>query len=325
MTKQAVQRDPAIELYRMLLMLGIVTLHTLQCAGLGFSPLARWVEFCVDGFVFISGWYGIRFEWKKVVRLYGLALWCSAIYAAVRWVCFESAPWSVGAYLDEVVHRAEAYWFVNAYVVLMCLTPIINAPFESRKSRRVFVPFLFAVFGWSFAAMVPGLKAWVPAPTGFGSHTFLTLSGVYVIARIARIGKWDDKLQTWHLMLVLAVLSALAVCNLNKYNSPVAVMLGWTLFALFSRIKFASEHGMVIKIILQLSPSMLAVYLLHGCGADFLFVKSALVYFADPKLACLIAIPLIFFACAAIDLLRRQILIVFKTMIRIWPDLSRSR
>ena len=308
-------RNPAIELYRIALMLGIVALHTLQCAELGFSPLARWVEFCVDGFVFISGWYGIKFGWTKLLRLYGLALWCSAVYAIARRICLEPGPLAFGGLISEIVHRAGGYWFVNAYAVLMCFAPIVNAAFEARQTRRIFVPILFVAFGWSFACMVPGVKGWLPAAAGFGSHTVGTLLGVYVVARMARLDRWDEKLSGWQLVLMLALLSALAVCNLNKYNSPVAVLLGGVLFILFGRLRM-DKTSRLSALILKVSPSMLAVYLLHGCGADFVFVRSLLSRFESPWLSVLIGISAIFATCVLIDLLRRLTLAMTEVLWR---------
>lgn len=303
-------RNPSIELYRACLMLGIVTLHTCQCAKLGFSPLARWVEFCVDGFVFISGWYGIRFRWTKIARLYGLAFYCSMLYALGRWCFLDSAPWSTGAFLVEVVHRTFAYWFVNAYVVLMCFAPVVDAALQSHASRKAFVPLLTVVFVWSFACIVPGLKGWLPQPAGFGAHTFLTLLGVYVVARIACLDRWLERFSTRRLLAMLLILSLLAVCNLNKYNSPVAVLLGGTLFALFSRIppSYLSSAG---RAMLFLSPSLLSVYLLHGSGADYAFLRVAVSRFSNPWLAVAVTVPLVFFACILCDMARRALRFLF--------------
>jgi len=297
-------RNPSIELYHVLLMFGIVSLHTLCAAGLGFSPLARWLAFCVDGFVFISGWYGIKFGWMKVAKLYGLTLWCAAIVAFARWTFFENVPWSTTAFGTTVIKSVGGYWFVNAYIVLMCFAPIVNAALESKQTRKIFIPILLVIFGWSFVCDVPRIGPWIPGVSGFGSHTFFTLLGVYIVARIARLDHWDEKLSTKNLIVAIVILSLLAFCNLNKYNSPVAVLLGGTLFVLFSRMTFFSSMGGVLSALITLiAPSMLAVYLLHG--GDFVFIRWGLSHFHNPWGAYAIVASAVFAVCVGLDLLRR--------------------
>lgn len=217
------KRDVGVELHRCLMMLGIVALHTCQCAGRGCSPFCRWIEFCVDGFVFISGWYGIKFDWRKVARVYALALLYSAFYIFILTGSGDAT---------DVVKAAGWYWFINAYVMLMCIAPIVNEGLEmlrgecARRVLPVVLPLFVAVFGWSFLSVVPGVGAWVPYVAGFGSHTFLTLLGVYVVARLLRFYDFGQKLKTRYLLIALGLLSMLAFLNLNKYNSPVAVSMG---------------------------------------------------------------------------------------------------
>ena len=74
------KREESIEAFRVLLMLGICLLHVCgtQC-GHPTQWLANMLYWCVPGFVFISGWFGMRFSLKKIIRLYGLALYAALI------------------------------------------------------------------------------------------------------------------------------------------------------------------------------------------------------------------------------------------------------
>lgn len=82
-------RNASIELLRLLLMLGICALHA-SCQGKfstrGFPT--NILQVCVPCFVFISGYYGIRFSWKKVVNLYFIAMMATLIapMAGVWWL-----------------------------------------------------------------------------------------------------------------------------------------------------------------------------------------------------------------------------------------------
>jgi len=68
---QVKSRNPGLELYRALLMLGIVAYHVLgQLRPFG-RGLENVCDTCVVGFVLISGWFGVRFSWSKAARLVG--------------------------------------------------------------------------------------------------------------------------------------------------------------------------------------------------------------------------------------------------------------
>ena len=84
-TKKATMRDGNVELFRVLLTFGIVWLHSI---GFGMPGKEEWLRSmllpCVVGFVFISGWYGVRFSFKKIVRLYGVVGYAILIGSLVR-------------------------------------------------------------------------------------------------------------------------------------------------------------------------------------------------------------------------------------------------
>ena len=75
------KRNPAIELFRVLLMFGICLLHVQTAAGGG--RLTSVLVSCVPGFVMISGWFGIHFSWRKIFMLYGVAVYASLVIPLV--------------------------------------------------------------------------------------------------------------------------------------------------------------------------------------------------------------------------------------------------
>lgn len=302
-----IKRDIGIELYRCLLMVGIVALHTFQCAGYGFSSFCRWIEFCVDGFVFISGWYGVQFGWKKVAKLFSLALFYSAIYSLLT-------PYSGG--LGVIIKAAGNYWFVNAYVMLMCFAPIVNECMERLRGEdvgrvlAVVAPLLVAVFCWSFCCGVPGVREWIPYAHGFGSHSFLTMLGVYVAARLARMFELDKTVPTRFLWVLIGVLSVLAFLNLNKYNSPVAVLMGAACFLLMKRLTMGEGNISRIfeDIVLSVSPCMISVYLIHSCRSDFVIVKRLLAIWEGSLIGAILTVLIVFSGSVIIDLVRRLLM-----------------
>lgn len=76
-------RDARIELYRICLMIGIVFLHVGYMTTGSFSWQNNIFRWCVDGFVLISGYFGVRFSLKKVVRLYAVYIFVSIMAQTV--------------------------------------------------------------------------------------------------------------------------------------------------------------------------------------------------------------------------------------------------
>lgn len=71
------KRNPSIELYRCFLVYGICLLHTIG-NSLGEDLWASsCLMFCVDGFIVISGYFAIRFSWKKIAMLELTGIWCA--------------------------------------------------------------------------------------------------------------------------------------------------------------------------------------------------------------------------------------------------------
>ena len=144
------KRNPSIELYRILLMFGICWLHCL-CQGAWCGMWPRWVlSACVPGFVFISGYFGVKFSVSKALRLYSVPIYASLLAP------FVGGAFLHGCYWKEVVrvwHADGGFWFVHAYVILTILAPLINKFFENvsvcqgrRELIRVLLPLSFLVF-----------------------------------------------------------------------------------------------------------------------------------------------------------------------------------
>lgn len=79
------KRDCSIELYRVILMFGIVLLHTVGKGDVRAPWIGCLLKFCVTGFVFISGYFGIKFSWGKIGRLYAVAAFCALAGAVAQW------------------------------------------------------------------------------------------------------------------------------------------------------------------------------------------------------------------------------------------------
>ncbi len=143
---------------------------------------------CVDIFICISGWFGIKPNMKSISNfLFQCFFFLIGIYVifvlsgrseisveGFKW-CFVLTRWN---------------WFIKAYLVLYILSPVLNAFVES-ASRRVFrntLLFYFVfqtIYGWYFEDSTTFFQ---------GGYSPLSFIGFYLLMRYIRL--YDEKLKS---------------------------------------------------------------------------------------------------------------------------------
>ena len=106
---------------------------------------------------------------------------------------------------------------------------------------------------------MPVIGKYLPTPSGFGTHTFLMMVGVYLAARLCRIYRIDERIGIKTLVAIIAISGALCAVGFSHYDSPVSFVFMASMFFVFKRMQF----GVVGRLAVLLSPSMLSVYLIH--------------------------------------------------------------
>ena len=121
----SMRRDVSIELLRCCMML-LIVLHHCCLFGVHKHPavggLSASTLFAVDVFVLISGWYGVRFSEKKVLKLLEQGVFAVLFVGLIAGL--TGAGWDF---------RFSLGWFGNAYLALLCVSPIINAGIDSLR------------------------------------------------------------------------------------------------------------------------------------------------------------------------------------------------
>ena len=266
----ASRRDPAPEIYRVALMFGICLLHSFEQGWHDVPPITKALRACVVGFVFISGWYGIRFRPSKLIRLYATAVACGALVFAAEAALGTVALAPTLACAKRLWVDLFGYWFLNAYALMMLLAPLVDAVLERVPPRLlpgILAPFLAATFLWAFArSAAPHELAWlIPSAEGLSANAGLTLLATYVVARLCR--RLDVAARLTHRNLLLLLLPALAATLLfGNYTSPFSVAVAAGVFLLFLRVPWPDWLGRAASF---LGPSMFAVYLLHTNRVGF--------------------------------------------------------
>lgn len=317
------KRDSRIELLRIFLMFGIVMLHCAQ-ETIGSSTWERNIcKWCVDGFALITGYFGIsRFSFKKVSRLYVMAIVCLLMIECARF--FHPDESGACFSLREVWHCFCDLWFLHAYVLLMLMAPFVNLAAESRHRFEFLVPFCAVILVWGLLGELPVIGKVMFKTSGVESLSGLTLLVAYAVGRLYRICGWQVKIKPWWVYTVLPVLLFICCFGIHNpkngdwnsgwfgsYSSPFAVVTAVCFLHIFNRMVVPKS---LERLILLVSPSMFPVYVLHLHPVVFERMtqtgRTWTAQFPDlPALLVLASITFVF--CIGIDLLRRAVVMSF--------------
>ena len=273
---------------------------------------ANMLLWCVPGFMFISGWFGIKFSFAKVLRLGVVSLYCATVFVLFDNVVSQEMVRMVGSSMILRIWKyATGHWFLNAYVVVMCLAPIVNVAVDRMTLRSHFFPLIYCVFGWSFATTLPHGNL-LPQAIGLTSYSFLTLLGIYTLARYLRVHVCQDKVldrllgSRWRLLVVIGVGLTFAAIGLGDYNSPFAVAIACSMFFAVKKVELPQRLS---ALCISLAPSMFSVYMMHSrkfCRGYLVMLEDGLIQRGVPMSIAYFATAAIVFAiCVLADLPRR--------------------
>ena len=276
------KRESGLELFRCFLMFLIVLWHCFR-HGIFYDTFANTdicilitVALCwhVDGFVAISGWFGIRFSMRKLLRLYGIIVF----YSVVSTVAEISAGCAVGV----TTFKISGGWFGDSYMALLLLSPLINASLDNLQVRPLLQAWLaFAVV--ATLTWMPGHLFCATAAFGCASASLFSLVFVYVTSRtfalcclkldeVPCLKKLLPFIKHWKVIVIIMFIAYALVAywaprnryfNMDWwacYYGPFVVCMALAMMKIFSQIRMS---GMLERIVRCCAPSMFGVLLFH--------------------------------------------------------------
>jgi surface polysaccharide O-acyltransferase-like enzyme len=217
---------------------------------------------CVDIFVFISGWFGIKPKVKGVsAYIFQCLFFLIGIYAVTLIVGWStlSIPGIRGCFAATSLN-----WFIKAYLLLYILSPVLNA-FVETTSRKQFKVILIAfylfqfIYGWVFSTATAFIE------DGYSTISFI---GLYLLARYLHLyrPRLTDYRITTDLLILVGLVSGVTTLYLLtpeighrflSYISPTTLMLTVFTVLAFTKIRISS------KFVNWCGASSFAVFLLH--------------------------------------------------------------
>lgn len=317
-------RDSNVELLRCAMMFLIVLGHMSAMGPYSGVKAVHAVfslsYFATDAFVFISGWYGLRFKWNKLLHIFGLGLFASILLSSLSYKVIGHWQWNY-----------SLGWFGNAYVALLLISPFLNEGIETLHKKGVLNNAWLILALASFLSWLPAGRSIQIAPPGWTGNSTLALIFVYITGRVVSYSPWAETLTMPKALRIFALLllinigwaylaflshghSLLAIvfvetrCN----NAPLTIALALSTFLMFKRMQIPMW---LCKICSCVSPSLLSIYLLH-IGAfpevskklffDFAFIRADCLL--GKFISFLLAGFFVFFVCLLIDFARRILL-----------------
>lgn len=223
----------------------------------------------VNVFVLISGFFGIKWKWKSFLGFaFQVYFWSLGIYFLL--LVLGKVPFSY----SDMFHRFNCmigdWWFVEAYLGLYILSPLLNAFVEKIHKRFILAwVILFVIF--------EVYSHWVGSSMNFSrGYNTLALCGIYLIGRLLYlykdrilVARWKSLLSYIVIALVITVIALyMLVVQGNdwmtiqksfifSYSNPLVILESICLFLVFYSIKLNS------KFVNYIGSSIFAVYLLH--------------------------------------------------------------
>ena len=284
--KKLLVRDSNMELLRIIAMLFVIVCHTVffslgkptmeeainsPIRVLGLDIVNSTCIICVNLFVLISGWYGIKPKIKRFIGLLFQVFFLEIVTLLLFSLLFH--------------HRFDMYdvksiflmtwnlWFVKAYIILYLLAIPLNL-FSQAASKRQFQLILLAffsfqtIYGWGIVTV-----QWINE--GYSPVCFI---GLYLLARYIRLyhdrvfslSPKYDILISLLLILTNAVIPFLSIRHGKdtymwtcSFASPIVILYSVYFMLFFSKIHFKSSF------VNWVSCSCFAVYLVH-CARNVL-------------------------------------------------------
>lgn len=217
---------------------------------------------CVNAFILLSGWFGIKFSFKRLFAFIFQVYFFSLVLAVV----LPNGREQLGGKLLFDIFTLEQYWFVRAYIILFILSPALNL-FAEKAPKDVFRNVLIAFFTMETIFAYISNSNWFD--DGFSPIPFI---GLYLLARFIRIHKpgfstlkrWTDLCIYIGVSLLITVLSLFLLGRFStggrmfNYTNPLVIVSSVYFVLIFSKMQIKES-----PVLNWIALSSVGAYLLH--------------------------------------------------------------
>ena len=328
-------REVGIELLRIVSMLLVVITHCIHHSGIEGKININSINLisvesiriasliCNTCFLLISGYYmvGTEFKIKKILKLWGNTIFYSiGIYIILALI--KGNYGNIFACFSPIA--TKHYWFITSYIALYFIAPFLNIIIKRLTKNQFKYILVILTICRTIFELVSGdltkmiyiyligsyIKMYVPIKKqkGYYLSKSLTIIGILMIANVFII-KGIYNLQDDYIIAILLNCYE----RIHEWSNMFIIFAGICLFMKFKTINIQN-----VTIVRMISPSILAIYIIH----EHINIKNFLwngIFnlgnYADSNILGLIIIlvsMLVFIACLVIDLTKRGIFLQLK-------------
>lgn len=266
------KRNSSVELFRIIATLLVLMVHFngwfvgmpeqfegFTAKSIGQTIIESISCICVNCFLVITGWYGLRLKWRHIIKIWSIIVWVYVPFYLV--MAIYNNDFSLLRLAYEFIAIGKESYYVQCYLMLMLLSPILNVFID--KYGRKSLP-LVLIF-WAIEFLLDCIFS--NKSLGFAKGYELThFVFIYLLIRTARL--YDNEIKQWYnvqratLILVCCtlIIASLYIAGVRwafAYTNPLNILMAFTLFYIFEHRKFTSRY------IDWFSSSTLSVYIAH--------------------------------------------------------------
>lgn len=268
-------RNSSIELYRIIATFAVLIVH-FNGWFVGDWPLPEYdinnptlfrsgqliisalLIICVNMFVIISGYFGIRLKLSSILRF---CIYLVLIYVPLYIVkCISNHEFSITAFFERFFVISYAGYFIQCYFMLMILSPVLNSFIEKFGKKSLGWVIVFWTLEFWFACIMDVEEL------GYNhGYSVIHFVLIYMIARCIRL--YEEKIikirpMFWFggylfLTFVIIVSHIVGIKWCWDYSNPVVVLSAVCSFLPFLYKTYYN------KVINWIASGTLAVYVIH--------------------------------------------------------------
>lgn len=322
-------RNSSIELLRIICIFGIIFMHTIAYGGDELAVYNRYLLIVVNCFtnlgvtcfMLISGYFGVKLQPEKLIRLDLMVIFYTILHVAIR-VALGMDVGMMDLLSAVFPVLSNQYWYITAYFIIVILSGYINQ-IPERLSKEHFEQLLFVLI-FLFAVVPTFLHFDILGSEG---KNVVYMTTIYLIGRYMK--KYDVRsyqngkltvLLFASLLLTLALELALFTVT-GHYSmfyrdcSVFTLISSILLFTIFRNMHFEN------KIVNKLAGCVLAVYVFSFGFQRLVHLLLPLENWAfSPLLFPLICVfaPCVVVGCMLCELLRQKIFGKAETKLADW-------
>lgn len=222
---------------------------------------------CVNIFILISGWFGIRTSKKGFLSFIFQCLYFYVLTYVIMILLREESFHPM--YIARFFWFSDSCWFEKSYTALYILSPVLNS-FIANASKKTWTIVLISFFLFEFLYGITNSTTYINY--GYSAFSFI---GLYLLGAYLRKYCNHSALVGFLLFILSTFLNFVLYILLSKihlsgpvitYINPIVILQAVGILFCFNNLKL--HHNRIVN---KIGKSTFAVYLFHTSPAMYVF------------------------------------------------------